>query len=72
MDPSDIWAFNPDAVTTVHDLLELDRDSQDPVSADAAMEAAVQTFRRCFLDGMRTASKASLVAKARATEGLAW
>ncbi|CAL8466650.1 g6186 [Coccomyxa elongata] len=72
MDPSDIWAFSPDAVTTVHDLIEAERDSQDAASADAAMEAAVQTFRRCFLDGMRTASKASLVAKARATEGLAW
>ena len=72
MDPSNIWAFDPEQVTTVHDLLETEKDSQDAAAADAAMEAAVDTFRRCFLDGLRAASKASLVAKARANEGLAW
>ncbi len=72
LDPSNIWAFDPEQVTTVHDLLESDKDSQDAATAEAAMEAAVGTFRRCFLDGLRAASKAGLVAKARASEGLAW
>lgn len=74
MDPKDIWAFDPEGVTTVHDLLEAGQDSQATAAANAAMEGAVQTFRRCFLDGLRIASKASLAAKSRAagSGGLAW
>ena len=74
LDPRDVWAFDPDAVVTVHDLLEGDPGGPPRQAADAAIQASLATFRRCFLTELRAASKAVLIAKAKAVaaEGLAW
>lgn len=74
MDPDQIWDFNPEGVTTVHDLVDADKDTDVATTAAAAMEAAIHTFRSCFLDDLRAASKQALLAKARAAapETLAW
>ena len=76
IDPSAVWEFDPEAVTTVHDLLEGDAGGTARLAAQAAMEAALATFRGCFLTGLRAASKQALLARAKekaaAGEGLAW
>ena len=74
IDPSSVWDFDPEAVTTVHDLLEGDAGGAARLAASAAMEAALATFRGCFLTSLRAASKAALLARAKAAavEGLAW
>ena len=74
LDPKDVWGFDPDAVMTIHDLLEGDPAGAPRQAADSAMQAALSTFRRCFLTELRAASKAALISKAKAVaaEGLAW
>ena len=74
MDPASIWAFDPETVVTVHDLLDEERGSPKATAAAQAMEAALQTFHGCFLDELAAASKRSIIEKARsaAQEGLAW
>ncbi len=74
LDPANAWAFDPEGVVTIHDLLEGDPAGPPRAAAKAAMQDALATFRRCFLTELRGASKAALVAKAKAAtaEGLAW
>ncbi len=74
MDPGSIWSFDPEAVVTVHELLDEDRGSPKAEAAAQAMQAALQTFRGCFLDELSAASRQSITAKARsaAQAGLAW
>ena len=74
IDPKSVWDFDPEAVTTVHNLLEGDAEEPTRVAANAALEAALATFRGCFLTGLRAASKQALLARAKAAaaEGLAW
>ena len=74
LDPGEAWAFDPEGVVTIHDLLEGDPAGPPRAAANAAMQAALATFRRCFLTELRAASKAALLAKAKAAaaEGLAW
>ena len=74
LDPKDVWAFDPGAVVTIHDLLEGDPAGAPRQDAESAMQAALATFRHCFLTELRASSKAALIAKAKAVaaEGLAW
>ena len=74
MDPSSIWSFDPESVVTVHELLDEDRGSPQAEAAAQAMQAALHTFHSCFLDELTSASKQSIIAKARsaAQAGLAW
>ena len=74
MDPSSIWSFDPEAVVTVHGLLDEERGSPQAAAAEQAMAEALQTFRGCFLDELAASSRQSIIAKARsaAQAGLAW
>jgi hypothetical protein len=74
INPEHVWDFDPDHVTTVHDLLDTDEDGATAAAASAAMEEAVHVFRSCFLDDVKAASRQALISKARtaASEGLAW
>ena len=74
MDPGNIWHFDPEAVVTVHGLLDEERGSPESAAAEQAMAEALQTFHGCFLDELATSSRQSIIAKARsaAQAGLAW
>ena len=74
MDPGSIWSFDPEAVVTVHGLLDEERGSPKAAAAEQAMAEALQTFHGCFLDELAASSRQSIIAKARsaAQAGLAW
>ena len=74
MNPGRIWSFDPDAVVTVHGLLDEERGSPKAAGAEQGMAEALQTFHGCFLDELAASSRQSIIARARsaAQAGLAW
>lgn len=81
IDPADAWEFDPEEVCTVGGLLnQLNTAKGGTAAGDEKwigtdMEAAVETFRSCFLDALQGEAKEGLAAKARevaAAPTLAW